>query len=44
LTRLTEHPLGKEMEILKTKGLVGWLTKPPDLINLSNLLAKALSG
>lgn len=40
---LTGHPLGKEMENLESLGLAGWLSKPPDLINLSYLLAKVLT-
>jgi two-component system, cell cycle sensor histidine kinase and response regulator CckA len=39
---LTGHPLSKEMENLEALGLAGWLSKPPDLVNLSYLLAKAL--
>jgi two-component system, cell cycle sensor histidine kinase and response regulator CckA len=39
---LTGHPLSKEMENLETLGLTGWLSKPPDLVNLSHILAKAL--
>jgi DNA-binding NtrC family response regulator len=39
---LTGHPLSNEMENLATLGLAGWLTKPPDLLNLSHLLAKVL--
>lgn len=40
---LTGHPLSKEMENLQALGLAGWLPKPPDLTNLSYLLAKALT-
>ncbi len=40
---LTGHPLSKEMENLQSLGLAGWLPKPPDLINLSCLLAEALA-
>ncbi|MCL4264034.1 MAG: PAS domain S-box protein [Anaerolineae bacterium] len=40
---LTGHPLGKEMENLQKLGLAGWLPKPPDLTNLSHLLAKVLA-
>ncbi|MAU01049.1 MAG: hypothetical protein CL608_28220 [Anaerolineaceae bacterium] len=40
---LTGHPLSKEMENLQKRGLAGWLPKPPDLVNLSNLLAKLLA-
>ena len=41
---LTGHPLSQEMEHLKALGLAGWLPKPPDLVNLSYLLAEVLSG
>ncbi len=40
---LTGHPLSKEMENLQALGLAGWLPKPPDLVNLSYLLAKVLT-
>jgi two-component system, cell cycle sensor histidine kinase and response regulator CckA len=40
---LTGHPLSTEMENLEALGLAGWLSKPPDLINLSHLLAKVLT-
>ena len=39
---LTGHPLSNEMENLREMGLAGWLPKPPDLVSLSNLLAKNL--
>ncbi len=39
---LTGHPQSKEMENLQALGLAGWLPKPPDLANLSHLIAKAL--
>ncbi len=41
---LTGHPLGKEMENLKAMGLSGWLQKPPNLVNLSYLLAEILAN
>jgi PAS domain S-box-containing protein len=41
---LTGHPLSKEMENLKMLGLAGWLPKPPDLVNLSHLLAEVLTA
>lgn len=44
LVLLTGHPLSKEMENLQTMGLAGWLPKPPDLVNLSNLLAEVLTA
>jgi hypothetical protein len=31
------------MENLQVLGLSGWLSKPPDLVNLSRLLAQALA-
>jgi PAS domain S-box-containing protein len=40
---LTGHPLTQEMENLQVLGLSGWLSKPPDLVNLSRLLAQALA-
>ncbi len=40
---LTGHPLNKEMENLQKLGLAGWLPKPPDLANISFLLAKVLT-
>lgn len=40
---LTGHPLSKEMENLQVLGLAGWLPKPPDLVNLSYLLAEVLA-
>ena len=40
---LTGHPLSKEMENLRILGLAGWLTKPPDLVNLSHLLGQVLA-
>jgi two-component system, cell cycle sensor histidine kinase and response regulator CckA len=43
LVLLTGHPLSKEMENLEALGLAGWLSKPPDLVNLSYLLAKVLT-
>jgi CheY-like chemotaxis protein len=42
LILLTGHPLGDELEQLQAVGLAGWLPKPPDLENLSQLLAQAL--
>ncbi|HRQ39094.1 MAG TPA: PAS domain S-box protein [Chloroflexota bacterium] len=41
---LTGHPLSKEMENLQKLGLAGWLPKPPDLTNLSYLLANVLTA
>ncbi len=41
---LTGHPLSEALEDLRTLGLAGWLPKPPDMVNLSLLLVKVLSG
>lgn len=41
---LTGHPLNKEIENILALGLAGWLSKPPDLVSLSNILAKVLSS
>ncbi|MAT96393.1 MAG: hypothetical protein CL608_04550 [Anaerolineaceae bacterium] len=43
---LTGHPLNtlnKQMESLQSLGLKGWLPKPPNLENLSRLLAQVLA-
>ncbi len=44
LILLTGHPLGDELEKMQAVGLAGWLSKPPDLDNLSRMLAQALKG
>jgi DNA-binding NtrC family response regulator len=41
---LTGHPLSKEMQNIQTTGFVGWLSKPPDLVSLSQLLAEAIAN
>ncbi|MAT96862.1 MAG: hypothetical protein CL608_06940 [Anaerolineaceae bacterium] len=41
---LTGHPLSRELENLRSLGLAGWLPKPPDLVNLSQLLAQVLAA
>lgn len=41
---LTGHPLSNKMEEQPAPGLAGWLPKPPDLVNLSALLAEVLSA
>ncbi|MCD6344024.1 MAG: PAS domain S-box protein [Anaerolineae bacterium] len=40
---LSGHPLESELEALQAQGLAGWLLKPPDLDQLAQLLAQALS-
>jgi PAS domain S-box-containing protein len=39
---LTGHPLGKELDNLKALGLVGWYSKPIDLVKMSYVLAELL--
>lgn len=39
---LSGHPLGQELEDLPPLGLAGWMLKPPNLINFSNLIAQVL--
>ncbi|MCJ7549276.1 MAG: ATP-binding protein, partial [Anaerolineae bacterium] len=39
---LSGHPREKEMESLREQGLAGWMIKPPDMVKLSRLLARAL--
>ncbi len=41
---LSGHPLENELERLRSYGLSGWLTKPPEMAQLSFLLANALEG
>lgn len=41
---MTGHPLSQELENLQEMGLAGWLLKPPDLGNLSHLIANALES
>jgi DNA-binding NtrC family response regulator len=40
---LTGHPLEKEMEDLRAHGLLEWLPKPPELKQLAEVVARALS-
>ena len=39
---LSGHPMEKELESLREQGLAGWMLKPPDMVKLSQLLARAL--
>ena len=39
---LSGHPMEHELEELQAQGLAGWMLKPPDLEQLSQLLARAL--
>lgn len=39
---LTGHPLEKEMEELRTQGMVDWLSKPLKLEQLARVVARAL--
>jgi two-component system cell cycle sensor histidine kinase/response regulator CckA len=39
---LTGHPMDEELEDLRVQGLVGWITKPPNLEQLAQLVARAL--
>ncbi len=41
---LTGHPLSKEMQNIQTTGFAGWLSKPPDLVTLSQLIAEAIAN
>jgi two-component system cell cycle sensor histidine kinase/response regulator CckA len=42
LVVLSGHPLTNEMEAMQVQGLAGWLLKPPDMHELSALLARIL--
>ncbi len=42
LVVLSGHPLTNEMEAMQAQGLAGWLLKPPDMQELTTLLARAL--
>jgi signal transduction histidine kinase/ActR/RegA family two-component response regulator len=44
LVLLTGHPQSDEVENLKVFGLAGWLSKPPGLVNLSNVLTQVLAS
>jgi CheY-like chemotaxis protein len=39
---LTGHPMGEELDELRTQGLCAWLPKPPDLEDLAQAMARAL--
>ena len=39
---MTGHPMQTELETLKLHGLVGWLSKPPDISDLAQMIATAL--
>lgn len=41
---LTGHPLNEEFENLRSYGLAGWLSKPPNLEALCRLLAQSISA
>jgi DNA-binding NtrC family response regulator len=40
---LTGHPLGEKLEDLRRQGLIDWMTKPPSLEQLAQVLARALN-
>ena len=39
---LTGHPMDEEMEDLRAQGLVGWVSKPPSLEQLAQMVAQAI--
>ncbi|MBN2002445.1 MAG: hypothetical protein JXA21_03735 [Anaerolineae bacterium] len=39
---LSGHPLENELKGLQAQGLAGWMLKPPDIEQLSRLLARTL--
>lgn len=39
---LSGHPMEQELQSLQAEGLAGWLLKPPDIEQLSHLLARVL--
>jgi len=41
---LSGHPMEQELRSLQAEGLAGWLLKPPDIEQLSRLLAQVLKG
>ena len=41
---LTGHPMGKELEQLRSQGLSSWLPKPPSLERLAQAIDLALGG
>ena len=40
---LTGHPIKREMEELRTQGMIDWLPKPPELEQLAKVVARALA-
>ena len=40
---LSGHPLESELDALKQHGLAGWLLKPPNIQDLAQVLAQAIS-
>ena len=40
---LSGHPLEGELDALKQHGLAGWLLKPPNIQDLAQVLAQAIS-
>lgn len=44
LILLTGHPLNKELDDLQNLDLTGWLSKPPNIVPLSQLLANSLKS
>ena len=39
---LSGHPMEQELQSLQAEGMAGWLPKPPDIAQLSDLLAQVL--
>jgi two-component system cell cycle sensor histidine kinase/response regulator CckA len=39
---LTGHPMDEELEDLRAQGLVGWVSKPPSLEQLAQMVAQAM--
>ncbi len=44
LILLSGHPMEKELQNLQAQGVVGWMSKPPDMEQLSRMLARVLRG
>ncbi|HOT91825.1 MAG TPA: PAS domain S-box protein [Anaerolineae bacterium] len=44
LVVMSGHPLEREVDSLRASGVVGWVQKPPDLQELSEVLAQALAA
>jgi two-component system cell cycle sensor histidine kinase/response regulator CckA len=42
MAMLTGHPMDEEMENLRAQGLVGWVSKPPSLEQLAQMVAQAI--